>query len=338
MTERQFEILKALVKINSETNKSVSSKMLSEEFKLSASMLRYELQALEKEEYIIKESHSSGRLPTDKAFKYIINQSKFQSDDLKENDALNQLKIQLNDLFDSRNQEIDDVLKNAFDLLNRFTKTITITDKNITSAKIVDIKHYHLDNDRLNLVLIMSDGEIFNQIYTNDDFEMNNIDTSIEVITKQLINKTLYELQSSLSQTYKETQTKLKNNEKLFLSTVKKLLSKIEINTSQRQISQNSLINFLEINQDILLLKELLKKIESQSIWDLFNLNIIDYDDKTRISLNSNDISFSNNSLVERKFNFSSGERKIYLLGNKNQNYDELIDLLNFIETKLTEI
>ncbi len=338
MTERQFEILKTLVKINSDTNKSVSSKMLSDQFNLSASMLRYELQALEKAGYIEKETHSSGRIPTDKAFKYIISQSKFSNENLKENDALNELKIQLNDLFDSRNQEIDEVLKSAFDLLNKFTKTITITDKKISNATIIDIKHYRLEDGRLNLIVMMSDGEIFNQIFSSDDFGTNDVDMSINIITKQLLGKTLHELQDTLTEAYSSTHAKIKNNEDYFLTTVKKLLNKIEANINQSKITQNSLINFLEVNQNIVLLKELIKQIENQNIWDLFNLNIIDYDEKTRISLNSRDTNFSNNSLIERRFQFGSGERKIYLLGNKSQNYDELIDLLNFIETKIIEI
>jgi transcriptional regulator of heat shock response len=76
ISPRQAKILAAIVKENCETGQPVASGDLVEKynFSISSPTIRNEMQALEKMGYIFQPHTSSGRVPTDKGFRYFVNQ------------------------------------------------------------------------------------------------------------------------------------------------------------------------------------------------------------------------------------------------------------------------
>jgi transcriptional regulator of heat shock response len=76
ITPRQAKILAAIVKENCENCQPVASADLVEKyaFGVSSPTIRNEMQALEKMGYIMQPHTSAGRIPTDKGFRYFVNQ------------------------------------------------------------------------------------------------------------------------------------------------------------------------------------------------------------------------------------------------------------------------
>src|SRR5690349_19582682 len=76
ITQRQAKILAAIVKENCENGQPVASADLVEkyDFHVSSPTIRNEMQALEKLGYITQPHTSAGRVPTDKGFRYFVNQ------------------------------------------------------------------------------------------------------------------------------------------------------------------------------------------------------------------------------------------------------------------------
>ncbi len=76
ISPRQAKILAAIVKENCETCQPVASGDLVEKynFNVSSPTIRNEMQELEKMGYIFQPHTSSGRIPTDKGFRYFVNQ------------------------------------------------------------------------------------------------------------------------------------------------------------------------------------------------------------------------------------------------------------------------
>jgi transcriptional regulator of heat shock response len=76
ITPRQAKILAAIVKENCESCQPVASGDLVEKynFNISSPTIRNEMQALEKMGYISQPHTSAGRVPTDKGFRYFVNQ------------------------------------------------------------------------------------------------------------------------------------------------------------------------------------------------------------------------------------------------------------------------
>jgi transcriptional regulator of heat shock response len=89
LTNRQEEILTAVIQLYVQTAEPVASKRLCGEvgFECSSATVRNEMAALEKAGYLTNTHTSSGRIPTDKGYRFFVNQHGRK--DLSEEEQLN---------------------------------------------------------------------------------------------------------------------------------------------------------------------------------------------------------------------------------------------------------
>jgi heat-inducible transcriptional repressor len=73
MTERQEQILRAIVEQYAEVASHVGSSLLAKVFNVSSATIRAEMAELERLGYIHQPHTSSGRVPTDKGYRYYVN-------------------------------------------------------------------------------------------------------------------------------------------------------------------------------------------------------------------------------------------------------------------------
>lgn len=73
MTERQQSILNAIVEQYAEVASPVGSSLLAKAFDVSSATVRAEMAELEREGYITQPHTSAGRIPTDKGYRYYVN-------------------------------------------------------------------------------------------------------------------------------------------------------------------------------------------------------------------------------------------------------------------------
>ncbi len=75
MTERQEKILRAVVEEYAEVASPVGSQLLAKIFNVSSATIRAEMAQLEKLGFIEQPHTSAGRIPTDKGYRYYVNQT-----------------------------------------------------------------------------------------------------------------------------------------------------------------------------------------------------------------------------------------------------------------------
>lgn len=74
MTTRQEQILRAIVEQYAEVASPVGSSLLAKVFQVSSATIRAEMAELERGGYITQPHTSAGRIPTDKGYRYYVNQ------------------------------------------------------------------------------------------------------------------------------------------------------------------------------------------------------------------------------------------------------------------------
>ncbi|MCA9349593.1 transcriptional regulator [Candidatus Saccharibacteria bacterium] len=82
LTARQAEVLARIVEIYAELTTPVGSKMLCQDFECSSATIRSEMAQLENLGYIKQPHTSSGRYPTDKGYRYYVNNLNSQTGQL----------------------------------------------------------------------------------------------------------------------------------------------------------------------------------------------------------------------------------------------------------------
>jgi heat-inducible transcriptional repressor len=73
MTDRQAKILQAIVEQYAEVASPVGSSLLAKVFDVSSATVRSEMAALERDGYIKQPHTSAGRIPTDKGYRFYVN-------------------------------------------------------------------------------------------------------------------------------------------------------------------------------------------------------------------------------------------------------------------------
>ncbi len=73
MTQRQQEILRAIVEQYAEVASPVGSSLLAKAFEVSSATIRAEMVELERAGYIAQPHTSAGRVPTDKGYRFYVN-------------------------------------------------------------------------------------------------------------------------------------------------------------------------------------------------------------------------------------------------------------------------
>lgn len=73
MTDRQAKILQAIIEQYAEVASPVGSSLLAKVFDVSSATIRAEMAALEREGYIKQPHTSAGRIPTDKGYRFYVN-------------------------------------------------------------------------------------------------------------------------------------------------------------------------------------------------------------------------------------------------------------------------
>jgi heat-inducible transcriptional repressor len=74
MTDRQAKILQAIIEQYAEVASPVGSSLLAKLFDVSSATIRSEMAVLEREGYIKQPHTSAGRIPTDKGYRFYVNQ------------------------------------------------------------------------------------------------------------------------------------------------------------------------------------------------------------------------------------------------------------------------
>src|SRR3954468_18366004 len=74
MTPRQQYILSEIIETYARTAEPVSSQQLTQKIEVSSTTIRAEMAELERHGYIMHPHTSAGRIPTDKGYRYYVNQ------------------------------------------------------------------------------------------------------------------------------------------------------------------------------------------------------------------------------------------------------------------------
>ena len=119
LDKRKIKILKAIISSYIDNAEAVGSRTISKKYELGVSpaTIRNEMSDLEDMGYLVQPHTSSGRIPTDKAYRYYV-------DDLwrKVKSSKNPNLDQLREIIEDTSNELDEIFKNSVRILSQFTK------------------------------------------------------------------------------------------------------------------------------------------------------------------------------------------------------------------------
>ncbi len=193
---RRMKVLQAIVEDYVASREPVGSKALVERHNLgvSSATVRNDMADLEDDGLIAAPHTSSGRIPTDKGYRYFVNRiSEVRPLSAAEKRAVQTLLENTDD--------IDDIMASTVQVLSQLTRQVAVIQyPHMDSSVIRRVEFVLLSEDRLLAVLILSTGRVDQRVvYLSKPVDQPTLDVLAQVFMKYLDNVSPYDLRRALA-------------------------------------------------------------------------------------------------------------------------------------------
>jgi heat-inducible transcription repressor hrcA len=329
LTERQLNILKAIVKDYVETAEAVGSRTISKkyDFGISAATIRNEMSDLEDMGYLVQPHTSAGRIPTKKGYMLYVD-SLMGNRELEENE-----KEMLRKCVENNFNRVDDLLDELSKILSSITNytTVAVYDRNRGLRTIKHIQLVSLSPEKILLILVADNGEIKSREF---DTFVELPQAKLNVISNSLSNKLSGKKFSELDE---EMVAYIKYEIGEYSEIVDDLVYLLNAD-SDYKISMNGATNIFNYPEfsDMVKAKSFLNMLEErESLAKMIRTKGIQKDNLNIVIGNGDDVS-TDLSIITATYNVQDDlQGKISFIGPTRMDYSKVYSILNYMSMLL---
>ena len=329
LIDRQVLILQSIVENFITTNQPVGSKQIAQNIDFSSATIRNDMSKLEKEGLIKKTHISSGRVPSEKGYRYYVDYIKKDYElSNSENEKLKQLS---GGNIVSENNYLE---KNAIVLSDLTDCTAVILAPTKTDRRINKIEVILLSSRSILVILVTNIGEVFQQNYKLDaDFTAEDI---AEI--NKLLQSYFYDVDMATAHVmiHGELEKYLKNkvnNYDMIVVALNRLLQ----NKIKKTVALGGKYNLLKQPDidNVEKLKEVVSLLEDDKIVELLDNNEVTDKPSIKIGTELKLGNIDDLSLVSSSYNTSKGQGVIAVFGPKRMDYSKIMTLIACVRDNL---
>ncbi len=194
--ERQHKILVAVVCNYISTAEPVGSRTIARKygFGISAATIRNIMADLEDMGFLVQPHTSAGRVPTDKGFRFYVDQLEFSRKSLEKPESFN-----IEEILHSET-ELGNLMKKTTDLLSRLSKQAgLVLAPNLRNTVFRHIDFITLGHSQVLVIFISETGLVHKRaIFLEEDISQDTLSKMSKFITTQLMGLSLSKIRSKL--------------------------------------------------------------------------------------------------------------------------------------------
>lgn len=333
LTDRQLLIFQVIVDDFIRYAQPVGSRALSkkEEINLSSATIRNEMADLEELGFLEKTHTSSGRIPSEKGYRYYVDH--LLSPHKLDEEDINRIKS----IFAERIYELENIVRRAAEILSEITNyTAIVLGPEAKENRLKKIQIIPLNKKTAVAIIVTNTGHVENRLfYLPPGVNASDIEKTINILNERLVNVPLEELNDKI---YTEVAALLRqhiNNYDMLLHTIAETL-KIPVTEKLFFGGKSNILSQPEF-RDFGKIRMLMEMIEQEKeIYDIIRKEE-GKGIRVRIGRENKISAMENCSLITATY--SSGADQygtIAILGPTRMEYSRVISLLQFISNDLT--
>ena len=334
LDDRKLKILYAIIDSYISTSEPIGSRTISKQYDMgvSSATVRNEMSDLEELGFLNKAYSSSGRIPSDKAYRHYVNyllSSHF--DEISKN-------TYGVDILSRHIKEKSKIFKESAKIISEVTECITatmITDYMDCSVKSIDV--IKISGNSYVLVFVFDNGKVINTVF-NSKTELSDklLQDLIFYLKKYLINVKVTDLNDRLEYLKLTFVSKIP-----FITDITNLIGNEISKTEKSNIELKGISNIFNFPEyrDLNKAKELIHFLENKNeLEDLF----LSYNgDEIYVSIGrENNKDFLNeNTIVATSYDLGNGSKgKIAVIGPTRMDYEKIISTLISLNDRFRDI
>ena len=321
ISDRQEKLLKLIVEEYIKDVRPVGSKALCEVMNCSSATIRAEMSNLEDLGLLEKTHISSGRIPSEKGYRYYV-------DNIMRPAELNgEDMLKLQTIVDNKSLQINDVILKSMEIISELTHYTTIVLGKQSSENLVQkVEVIPIDENNIVAIVVTDRGHVEHKnIYIPETVDSKEIKQTVDLINKIIVGTSIDAVSEVLEYQVKPIIGRyVKQHEALynaFYNAFSDFASEsVRVNGTKNILMQP------EFN-DADKIRDIVSKFEDK---DIVN-SIKEENDGVKIYIGSENNFDDDVTIIKTKYTINGEEGTIALVGPKRMEYDRVITLLNYI-------
>ena len=325
LNDRKEKILKLIVEEQIKTCRPVGSSSLCDKLKVSSATIRNDMSELEEEGYIEKTHISSGRIPSEKGYRYYVDNIM----QLKKMNGEDTLKLQT--IFSNKSLKLNDTISKSLEIISEITNyTAVVLENSNTTNKLKKVIVEPIDEENVAAIVITDKGHIENLNINVKGCNLNDVKKIVELINKLIVGTPINEISAKLEFEVKPKIAEYINNYEILYKAFYDAFNDFKDNSEVLIKGRNKILDLPEFD-DVNKIKKIVSALDEDYI-------------KEKIEEDSEDINIyigkENNidddlTVVKTKVLLNNKESTLAVVGPKRMEYDKVVSLIEFIKENI---
>ncbi|MBT2677436.1 heat-inducible transcriptional repressor HrcA [Bacillus sp. ISL-35] len=334
LTDRQVLILQVIVDDFIRSAQPIGSRSLSkkEEINFSSATIRNEMADLEDMGFIEKTHTSSGRIPSEKGYRFYV-------DNLLLPQKVNRSDMAaIKSIFAERIYELEKIVQKSAKILSEMTNyTSIVLGPAVKDNRLKKLQIIPLNKDTAIAIIVTDTGHVENRMFHfPTSIDPSDVEKMVNILNERLAGVPLTNLNSKI---YKEIAMLLRQHISSYDTLLNTIMDTLNMPAHEKVFfgGKTNILSQPEFN-DVEKIRNLMNMIEHEdNLYNLIRKNPAGIN--VRIGTENDNSAMENCSLITATY--SIGEEKlgsIAVLGPTRMEYSRVISLLQLISTDLSKV
>ena len=331
LTSRQSKLLKLIVEDYIKTAKPISSKSLCKSLNCSSATIRNEMGYLEELGLLEKTHTSSGRIPSEKGYRYYVDHI-MKPKELSGDDVL-----KLQQIFKNHSLVLSDAIKQSMEIVSELTNyTAIVLGKSSKDNRVSKVEVVPLEPTKLLAIVITDKGHVEHKaMMLPETISKEEVTKTVELINKLIVGTPIDEVSAKLEFEVKPIIGKYVTQHEALYNAFYQAFSDFAQESKMQMAGASKFISLPEFSDDTEKIREILSKFEDKDLIQSIEKN---EEDGINIYIGSENEFDQNVTIIKTNYETDDGEEgTIALSGPKRMEYDRVIGLLDFIKKHIGE-
>lgn len=328
INKRQEELLKLIVEEYIKTARPIGSKSLCESLNCSSATIRNEMSFLENLELLEKTHTSSGRVPSEKGYRYYVDHI------MKPKELTGEDVLKLQTIFNNKSLILSDAIVKSMEIISELTNyTSIVLGKSSSENRISKIEVVPLNDTDLVAIIVTDKGYVEHRnIKIEEKISLVEIRQTVDLINKFIVGTPIDEVSMKLEIEVKPKIADSIKQQKAIYDALYNAFNEFKDETEVKVTKPSNILNQPEFN-DTEKIKKILNKFEDKEF--IKSINKQENEKDINIYIGSETDFDDDVTIIKTNYFVNGEEGTIALIGPKRMEYDRVTTLLEYIKKNI---
>ena len=324
LSERKEQLLKLIVEEYVRTIKPVGSKNICDTLNCSSATIRNEMQALEEDGYLEKTHTSSGRIPSEKGYRYYVDNL------MKPKEMTGEEVLNLQKIFNNTQLELNDSISRSLQIISDMTNyTAVILDNKSSQNNLKQVEVIPINDENVIAIVVTDKGHVENKSINIKGSNLNEVKKIVELINKMIVGTPIDEVSAKLEFEIKPIISNYILHYETIYNAFYNAFNNFKDDNDVYVRGKEKILELPEFNE-VDKIKKIVTKLDEKSL-----KNLEENSDDISIYIGTENDLDDNLTVVKTKVNVDNQERTLAIVGPKRMEYDKVISILDYIKKNM---